>query len=132
MAALQQLDDPNWRDPLRTITLYLLVRDGRAQISFIEQVFGGKLTMCEEDDGRVRHAQVQIGDSIVMLGEASGDFAAIPGAAYIYVEDVDACHAKALALGADEVYPPAEQDYGDYCAGIRDPQGTSWWVARAR
>lgn len=123
--------DANWRETLRTITLYLLVADADASIAFMQDVFGGELLMREADDSRVRHAQVRIGDSTVMLGQASDGFAAIPGAAYIYVDDVDACFAKAIALGADEIYPPAEQDYGDYCAGVRDPQGTCWWIAKA-
>ena len=124
--------ESNWRQNLHSITLYLLVADADASIAFMQDVFGGELQMREADGERVRHAQVCVGDSVVMLGQASEDFAAIPGAAYIFVGDVDACFAKAIALGADEIYPPAEQDYGDYCAGIRDPQGTCWWLAKAR
>ena len=122
-------DGQAWRKDLRTVTLYLLSSDAKAQIAFLTDVFGATEVMREMDGDRVRHAQLQVGDSMIMIGEASGEYQAIPGAAYMNVDDVDATYARALAAGAETVYPPEDQDYGDRSAGVRDPQGSCWWIA---
>ena len=80
-------------------------------------------------DGSVQHAQVKIGNSIVMLGEPSGPFKPMPSSNYVYVQDADAVFNKAVAAGAAVVLPIADQYYGDRMGGVRDPQGNLWWIA---
>jgi PhnB protein len=75
------------------------------------------------------HAEVRIGDSILMMGEASEEFPPMPGSFYVYVEDTDAAYQRALDAGAETLMEPADQFYGDRNAGVWDSCGNSWWIA---
>jgi PhnB protein len=109
---------------------YLLVPDVAAQIAFLKTVFGA--TTKEEvrvDEGEVRHGEVQIGESIIMMGKASGEWAATAASVYVYVKDTDAAYRRALDLGATSLMEPADQFYGDRNAGVKDAAGNSWWIS---
>ena len=80
-------------------------------------------------DGRIMHAQVTIGDSVVMMGEPSGEFKPMPGSIYLYVNDTDAVYKRALEAGATSFMEPADQFYGDRNAGVKDPSGNIWFIA---
>jgi len=69
---------------------------------------------------------VTIGDSVVMLGEASGDFKAM---LYVYVRDADATYRRALQAGGKSLREPATQFYGDRHGAVTDPVGNAWWIA---
>jgi PhnB protein len=124
-----------------TVTPYVIVSDARAAIDFYARAFGAVQTSLSADDtGKVRHAEVRIGDSPVMLAETfefHGVSAADPAASggrtsmhlYLYVPDVDALFAQAIAAGAREVMPVADQSYGDRSGGVVDPFGHVWWLA---
>ncbi|HUP62302.1 MAG TPA: VOC family protein [Thermoanaerobaculia bacterium] len=117
-------------DGFHTITPYLTVADLSKQIAFIEQAFGGKVTEAVPDDeGHVQHAEMQIGDSKLMLGQARGEWQPRPGTLYLYVEDTDKTYERALAAGGTSLMEPADQFYGDRNAGVSDPQGNWWWIA---
>src|SRR5579875_89712 len=116
-------------DGFHSVTPYLLVQDAGKLIAFLETAFGARETeRTSRPDGGVMHAQVQIGDSMVMMGEPT-DYPAQPASLYLYVEDVDQTYARALAAGAKSVSPPADQFYGDRSGGITDPAGNTWWIA---
>jgi PhnB protein len=74
------------------------------------------------------HAELRIGDSVVMLADAAGDFKPLPCALYLYVPDADATYRRALEAGATSVMEPANQFYGDRNAGVKDPTGNQWWI----
>jgi uncharacterized glyoxalase superfamily protein PhnB len=78
---------------------------------------------------RVGHAEMRIGDSVVMLGDAHGEHKPLQAMLYVYVDDADATYQRALAAGAASVQPPADQFYGDRSGGVRDPLGNQWWIA---
>jgi uncharacterized glyoxalase superfamily protein PhnB len=80
-------------------------------------------------DGTVHHAEVKIGDSIVMMGEPAEPAKARPSSLYLYVPDVDAAYKAALAAGAKSLMEPADQFYGDRSGGVEDPSGNHWYVA---
>jgi PhnB protein len=80
-------------------------------------------------DGTVAHAEVAIGDSIVMMGDAGEEWPAMPAFIYLYVEDCDETYARALAAGATSVREPADQFYGDRTSTVRDPVGNLWGIA---
>ena len=80
-------------------------------------------------DGTIMHAEVRIGDSLVMMGEPMGDGQPLFGSLYLYVHDVDAVYKRALQAGATSTSEPADQFYGDRSAGIKDPVGNQWWIA---
>lgn len=117
-------------DGYRTITPYVTVADGDAVIAFMQQAFDAKvLERLNRDDGRLMHAEVQIGDSRLMLSQGNGQHPPMPCALYLYLPDVDATFRRALAAGAQSVMEPADQFYGDRNAGVRDTSGNTWWLA---
>lgn len=117
-------------DGYHTVTPYLTVNDPGAVIDFLKKAFDAQETFAMRDDkGNVQHAEVKIGDSMVMLGGAHDQWKARPSNFYLYVEDVDAVYKKAVAAGGKSVSEPATQFYGDRHGGVEDSQGNNWWVA---
>jgi PhnB protein len=111
------------------VSPYLIVDEPAALIQFIVDVLGGKETRRHEDDkGRIAHAEVRIGDSVIMMGGATEQWPAAPAALYVYVEDTDAAYQRGLAAGATSLQEPADQFYGDRTAGVRDRFGNQWFI----
>ncbi|MCI0531127.1 MAG: VOC family protein [candidate division Zixibacteria bacterium] len=117
-------------DGYHVVTPYLIVKGVDKLLDFMQKTFDAKVVERHAmPDGNVMHAEAKIGDSIVMMGEAMGNFAPIPAGMYIYVEDTDKTYQKALAAGATSTMPPADQFYGDRNAGVKDMCGNQWWIA---
>lgn len=113
-----------------TVTPYLIVEDVAELIDFVRVAFNAEeLMRMPEPDGRISHAEVRIGDSVVMMGGANEANPTMPGMLHLYVEDADAVYQQALAAGASSLQEPADQFYGDRTAGVRDAFGNSWWLA---
>jgi PhnB protein len=114
-----------------TVTPYLTVSDARGEIEFLKQAFGARTTetLSQESDGTIRHAELKIGDSMVMLAQAHDQWKAKPANFYLYVPDCDGTYKRALQAGAKSLMEPANQFYGDRNAGIEDPTGNYWWIA---
>jgi PhnB protein len=122
----------------RTVTPYLAVKNATRALEFYRNAFGAieayRLTL---PDGRVGHAEIRLGDSVVMLadefpeygGKAPEAFGGSPVSIHLYVEDVDAVFKRALAAGAHERKPVMDQFYGDRSGQLEDPFGHLWWVA---
>ena len=127
-----------------TVTPYVVVPDARAAIAFYGHAFGAVQTSLHVDDtGKVRHAEIRIGDSPIMLAENfefRGVSATHPSGLggrtsvhlYLYVPDVDARFAQAIDAGAREVMPVTDQAYGERSGGVVDPFGHVWWLATYR
>jgi PhnB protein len=118
-------------DGYHTVTPYMVVQGATTLIEFLKQAFGAQEvhTPLLRPDGTIMHAEVRIGDAIVMMGEAMGTFTPMPSALYMYVHDTDAVYHRALQAGATSVMEPADQFYGDRNAGVQDPVGNHWWIA---
>jgi PhnB protein len=115
---------------LRAVTPYLHPHGAARLIEFLEAAFGAETTDRHlAPDGSVQHAKVRIGNAFVEMGEAHGPWQPMPGAFYLYVEDVDASYARALTAGATSVETPAVQPYGERRAAVRDPFGHTWYLA---
>ncbi len=116
-----------------TLTPYLMVSDGRAAVAFYQQALGATVHNLDAvPDGPFLNAELQIGTSKLMIGQheiAESSPGLPPVSIYVYVEDVDAVHANALAAGATVVSPLTDQFYGNREGGIRDPFGIVWWLA---
>lgn len=120
-----------------TVTPYLLIDGAAAAIDFYRRAFGAVELMRLGDDAQIGHAEIRIGDSVLMLADASTDaFGRCPQALgatsvglMVYVPDVDARFAQALAEGATEVRPVVDQFYGDRSGMLRDPFGHIWTLA---
>lgn len=114
------------------ITPYCTVDDAAGFIEFLGTVFGGEMmSRRDRPDGRIDHAKVTIGSSLVMVNDSSDDYPPHPAQLHVRVADADLTFAAAIAAGAVEVMAPNARDYGDRLAGIRDPFGNTWWIASA-
>ena len=114
-----------------TVTPYLTVPDARKQIEFLKRAFGAQTTesLHEDSDGAIRHAELKIGDSMIMLGQARDQWKASQSSFYLYVPDCDALYKRALEAGAKSIAEPANQFYGDRHGGVEDASGNQWWIA---
>ena len=113
-----------------TVTPYFTVADAGGFLDFLKQVFDAEETeRVAGSDGRIRHAEARIGNSKVMIGEATEQWRGKPNAVYVYVADVDATYHRALAAGARTISQPTTHFYGDRSGGIEDSEGNTWWIA---
>jgi PhnB protein len=118
------------KDTYRTVTPYLLVSDADAELAFLKAAFGGAEVNCQRNpDNTVMHAEMKIGDSLVMLGQAGGPWKHRAAALYLWVEDVDATYARALKAGAASESQPEDKPYGHRNAGVTDTNDITWWIA---
>jgi PhnB protein len=125
-------------DGYRTLTPFLTVRDAAKAIEFYKQAFGAKERgVMKGPDGKVMHAELMIGDSIIMLSDEFLEFGALSpqstgGAGmglHIYVDAVDAAFEKAVKAGAEVEMPVIDQFWGDRYGKLKDPFGHKWSIA---
>lgn len=117
------------KDTYRTVTPYLVVSDADTELAFLKAAFGATEVECQRTpDNQVMHAEMKIGDSLVMLGQAGGRWAPRPAALYLWVDDVDATYARALHAGATSESEPEDKPYGHRNAGVIDQNGITWWI----
>ena len=121
-----------------TLTPALTVRDGKAAVDFYQRAFGATVRhVMEMPDGKVMHAELQVGDSVLMLSDEFPDWGAfapqsIGGTASslnVYVDDVDTVFGQAVAAGATVIHPLTNQFWGDRMGNLLDPFGHKWSVA---
>jgi uncharacterized glyoxalase superfamily protein PhnB len=121
------MDDGYKPDGYNAVSPYLLVKDVRAMIEFLSHAFGAtELRRQLDADGAIRHAEVRIDDSVLMMGFRPD--AELSASVHVYVEDVDRVYARALDQGATSLSEPRDQPYGDRTAGVQDAQGNYWWI----
>lgn len=113
-----------------TVTPYVIVNGTAQLVDFVKQAFDAEERYLMKDEkGTITHGEVLIGDSIIMLSEASDRYPAAPSMLHLYVEDCDETYRRALAAGAESVQEVADQFYGDRSGGVRDPSGMTWWIS---
>jgi PhnB protein len=122
------------------VTAYLVVDGAAEAIEFYKRAFGAKEKMRFDDPaakGRIGHAELTIGDSVIMLADEYPDmgfrnphaYGGTPVSLLLYVEDVDAVAKCAVSLGAKELRPVADMFYGDRIGTFEDPFGHVWSIA---
>lgn len=125
-------------DGYHSVTPYLIIHDATAALEFYKKALGAvELMRMPAPGGRIGHAEIRIGDSPVMLADENPEMNArsprtlggSPISLMVYVKDVDAVVAQAVAAGAKLVRPVADQFYGDRTGGIDDPFGFHWYIA---
>lgn len=121
-----------------TVTPYLTVNDGARALDFYTRAFGARETQrMAGPGGRVMHAELRIGDSIVMLSDelpgattkAPTTLGGTTGSLFLYVKDVDAAFKRAVDAGCTALMPPADMFWGDRFGKLRDPFGNEWSMA---
>jgi PhnB protein len=122
----------------RRVTPYLIVDGGAAAIEFYASVFGATERMrMDAPEGRIGHAELEIGDSVIMLADEHPEMNArgprsiggTPVSLHVYVEDADSVFERAIEAGAKPVRPVEDQFYGDRLGSFEDPFGHHWNVA---
>ena len=113
-----------------SVSPYLIVSDAAATISFLQTVFAATLLRrFADDNGRVMHAEMRLDDTVLMLADAAPEWPPVPSYVHVYVADVDATYAAALAAGATSVQEPVRKQDEDKRGGVRDAGGTTWWIS---
>ncbi|MCC5788375.1 MAG: VOC family protein [Opitutales bacterium] len=111
------------------VTPYLTVSGADKLIEFLQKVFDAKLVeRHDQPDGKIMHAEVRIGDSMMMISEACEEMGAMPSHLYFYVEDTDGTYQKALKAGSTSIMKPEDQFWGDRMGGVKDPWGNLFWI----
>ena len=125
-------------DGYHSVTPYLILDNATGALEFYKKAFGAvEEVRMPAPGGRIGHAEIRIGDSVIMLADESPEMGArsartlggSPISLLVYVEDVDARVAQAVAAGAKLVRPVANQFYGDRTGGVDDPFGYHWYLA---
>jgi PhnB protein len=120
------------------VTPYLILNKASDAIAFYKAALGASEVMRLDDpSGKIHHAEIQIGDSRIMLADEHPELQALspktiggsPVTIHLYVEDVDASVERAVSAGAKLIRPVADQFYGDRTGGIEDPFGYRWFIA---
>jgi PhnB protein len=123
-----------------SVTPYLIVKDGAKAIEYYKKVFGATETVrMSGPDGKVGHAELKIGNSIIMLADenpsmgpghtSAATVGGSPVSLYVYLPDVDSVVKRATAEGAKILKPVEDQFYGDRNGFIQDPFGHLWGIA---
>ena len=113
-----------------TLTPYLVVEGATQLVEFMVDVLGGtEMMRLPGPDGRLGHAEVRVGDSVVMLADAPTPGEVMPAMLHLYVEDSDATYKRAVEHGATSLREPTTEFYGDRMAGVQDAQGNKWYFA---
>ena len=114
-----------------TVAPYILARGADKLIDFMKKAFDAKETeRYLMPDGTIGHAEVRIGDSVIMVADAQGeDYKPMAAGIHLYVEDCDVTYKHTLEAGATSVREPEDQFYGDRSAGVNDQFGNKWWIA---
>jgi len=125
---MSERQQPNAR---YSVTPYLTIPSVPKLVEFLQQTFDAVVTEApmKTPDGRVMHAEVRIGDSVVMMGEPPAEKPPMPTMLYVMVPDVDATYRKALAAGGTSLREPTDEFYGHRSGGVTDSFGNQWWIA---
>lgn len=99
--------------------------------AFLQHAFGAEELEVyrEHEDGPIRHAKIRLGDTVVEMGEAHGQYRPMPTRLHYYVPDVDVAYQRALSAGAKSISAPVDLHHGERGAEIQDPTGNSWFLA---
>ena len=117
-------------DGYPSVSPYLIVGGAAGTIDFLKQAFGAvELRRFPAEDGGIRHAEVRIDDSVVMLADGVEGWPPVPSHVHVYVPDVDDTYRRALAAGAESVQEPMQKGDEDRRGGVKDSGGTTWWIA---
>jgi PhnB protein len=121
------------REGFHTLTPYLLAAHAARLIDFFKEGFGAQeLFRVPQPGGKIMHAELRIGDSMLELSDGTAEFPPRSTMHILHVDDVDAAYERAIRAGATSLNAPTEQPYGDREAGVMDPDGNHWYITERR
>src|SRR6266702_2881945 len=113
-----------------TVTPYLIVDGVPRLIDFLRETFHAEeRTRINDKKDHVGHAEIKIGNSIVMMADSTPQYNPIPSQLYVYVENVEDYYSRGLKAGGISEQEPTTQFYGDRTAAVKDPTGNRLWIA---
>jgi uncharacterized glyoxalase superfamily protein PhnB len=118
---------PGVPEGYRTLSPYVIVDDAEGLLAFVSKVFETNVRRRMTGEAGGLHAEVELGDCVLMVGEGGG--MRFPAMLHVYVENPDAVHERALAEGATSAAEPHDTSFGDHRAAFDDRWGNQWWVA---
>lgn len=116
---------------MNTVSPYLMVESVQELIDFTKQVFNAQLRFkLDRPNGQIMHAELIIGDSIIMAGEPMKEFGVFPCSLFLYIDDCDSIYKKALDYGCKSIMEPTTMRHaGERYGGVLDKNGNIWWIA---
>ena len=128
-----RLEGPPIPAGFSSLTPYMITAAADAVMAWTRTTFGAaERVRVPAADGRVMHAEMQVGDSVVEFSDGSSDWPPRPAQLHVYVPDADAAYQRALDAGAASLYEPIDQPYGDREGGVVDAGGNYWFIATHR
>jgi len=114
-----------------SVSVYIVADNAQRVIDFLKKTFdASELRRFDTPDGKIMHAEVRVGDTVVMIAAAGGAYPAFPVWLHVYVPDAQATYKKALAAGGVSVQEPVHKpDDPDLRGGVKDPCGNTWWIS---
>jgi PhnB protein len=122
----------NWKpEGYTSISPYLMIDGAQKEIDFLRKTFDAKeLRRFDGSDGKIKHGEVKVGDTVVMVADSIEGYPAFPAWMHVYVPDVDATYKRALEAGGESVQEPSRREGDpDKRGGFKDPAGNTWWVS---
>jgi PhnB protein len=120
--------DPKIPANYQTVMPYLIVKGAALFMNFMEKVFDATETHnTMRDEKIIRHAEIMVGESTIMLADATDQYPAQTAGFFIYVDNADVRYKKAIDAGAKAITPISDQPYGR-TGGVADPFGNTWWI----
>ncbi|MGB6083188.1 VOC family protein [Moheibacter sp.] len=112
----------------QTLMPYLILGDARGFLEFAQNVFDAEILLEHlDDDNRIIHAEIKIGESTIMIGQSNEFWGVNNAGMFIYVKNADFVYNHAIQQGAESIMEPSDKDYGRSC-GVKDPFGNIWWI----
>lgn len=113
-----------------SVSAYVMSDNAAGVVAFVKATFGAtEHRRMDRPDGGISHVELRIDDSVVMLSEATAEYPAVITWLHVYVPDVDATYARALAAGGTSVMEPVHKGDPDKRGGVKDPGGNTWWIS---
>lgn len=118
----------NFPKDYQQVMPYMAVKDAAGLMQFMMNTFDAREKMrFMADEHKIAHAEVTIGDSVIMIADAAGELPANSTGCFVFVPDADAVYSKAIVAGCTPVLPMRDNPYGR-SGGFKDPYGNTWWV----
>lgn len=112
----------------QSVIPYLILNDVRGFLLFVQNVLDAEiLTENLDENNRIMHAEVRIGNSTIMMGEANEIWSESNAGLFVYVKNADSAYQLAIDHGAETIMSLDDKDYGRTC-GVKDPFGNIWWI----
>lgn len=128
---MSDLYDTYKPEGFHSVTPYLFAHEPENLIEFLKNAFNAvEIQRTLNGKGEIGNCIIKLGDSCMMISQARSPFTEMNTSFYLFTEDVDKMYHNALKHKAQDIFAPADMDYGDRQAGVKDPEGNYWWISK--